>query len=208
MVNLKNENNECFRWCHIRHLNPQEKNPQWIKKLDRKMVEELNYQGIEFLVSTKDYTKIEVQNSINVNVFGYQDKQFHPIFISKQHNKDVLNLLLITEGEKQHYVLVKDFNRMMYNQQHRKHFCMHCLQWFSTEEILTKHNENYMVINGEQAIRMPQKGKNTLQFQNPHRQMLVPFVIYADFEAITEKVQGCQPSSTKSYADKYQKHTG
>ena len=53
LVNLKNENNECFRWCHIRHLNTQEKNPQWIKKLDRKMVEELNYQGIEFPVSTK-----------------------------------------------------------------------------------------------------------------------------------------------------------
>ena len=171
------------------------------------MVEELNRQGIEFPVSTKDYTKSEEQNSINVNVFGYEDKQFYPIFIFK-HNEDVLNLLLITEGEKQHYVLVKDFNRMVYNttnDQHRKHFCMHCLQCFSTEEILTKHNENCMVINGEQAIRMPQKGKNTLQFQNHHRQMPVPF---EDFEAITEKVQGCQPSSTKSYTDKYQKHTG
>ena len=180
MVNLKSEDNECFRWCHIRHLNPPEKNPQWIKKSDRKMVEELNYQGTEFPVSTTDYTKIEVQNSINVNVFGYEDKQFYPIFISKQHNKDVLNLLLITEGEKQHYVLVKDFNRMMYNKtnhQHRKNFCMHCLQCFSTEEILTKHNENCMVINGEQAIRMPQKGKNTLQLQNHHRQMAVPFVM-------------------------------
>ena len=58
LVNLKNED-ECFLWCHIRHLNPQEKNPQWIKKLNRKMVEELNRQGIEFPVSTKDYTKIE-----------------------------------------------------------------------------------------------------------------------------------------------------
>lgn len=137
------------------------------------MVEELIYQGIEFPVSTKDYTKIEVQHSINVNVFAYEDKQFYPIFISRQHNNDVLNLLLITEGEKKH-VQDKDFNRMMYNNtnhQYRKHFCMHCLQCFSTEEILTKHNENCMVINGGQAIRMPQKGKNTLQFQNHHRQM-------------------------------------
>ena len=37
------------------------------------------------------------------------------MYVSKQHNKVVLNLLLITEGEKQHYVLVKDFYRMMYN---------------------------------------------------------------------------------------------
>lgn len=35
--------------------------------------------------------------------------------------------------------------------------------------------------------------------------MPVPFVIYVDFESITEKVQGCQPNSAKSYTDKYQK---
>ena len=23
MINIKNKDNECFRWCHIRHLNPQ-----------------------------------------------------------------------------------------------------------------------------------------------------------------------------------------
>ena len=38
--------------------------------------------------------------------------------------------------------------------------------------------------------------------------MPVPFVFYADFEAITEKVYGCQPDGAKSYTDKYQKHTG
>ena len=38
--------------------------------------------------------------------------------------------------------------------------------------------------------------------------MPVPFFIYADFEAITEKVSGCQPNEEKSYTDKYQHHTG
>ena len=32
LINLQNKDNECFRWCHIRHLNPQEKYPQRIKK--------------------------------------------------------------------------------------------------------------------------------------------------------------------------------
>ena len=175
------------------------------------MVEDLNYQDIEFPVSAKDYTKIEVQNCINVNVFGYEYKQFYPIFVSEQHNEKVLNLLLIAEGEKQHYVLIKDFNILMYNKtKHKatKHFYMHCLQCVSTEEILTKHKESCLVINGEQAIRMPQRGKNILQLQNHHNQMPVPIVIYADFEAITEKVTGCQPCGDKSYTNKYQKHTG
>ena len=32
LINLKNEDNECFRWCHIRHLNPQDVHPERIKK--------------------------------------------------------------------------------------------------------------------------------------------------------------------------------
>ena len=55
------------------NLNPQEKDAQRIKKTDRKMVHEFNYQGVEFPVATKHYGKIEEQNSINVNVFGYED---------------------------------------------------------------------------------------------------------------------------------------
>ena len=35
----------------------------------------------------------------------------------------------------------------------------------------------------------------------------MPFVIYADFEAITEKISGCQPDNDKSYTEAYQKHT-
>ena len=35
LINMKNKDNECFRWCHIRHLNPQYKDPQRIKKTDK-----------------------------------------------------------------------------------------------------------------------------------------------------------------------------
>ena len=174
------------------------------------MVQELNYQGVKFLVATKHYGKIEEQNSININVFGYENEQFYSIHLSKHKNEKVLNLLLITQGEKQHYVFIKDFDKMMYNKtkhQHRKHFCMFCLQCFSTDEILAKHKSNCMIINGEQTITMPEEG-STVQFQNYHKQTPAPFVIYADFEAITEKVSGCQPDGVKSYTDKYQKHTG
>ena len=34
----------------------------------------------------------------------------------------------------------------------------------------------------------------------------MPFVIYADFEAITEKISGCKPNNDKSYTEAYQKH--
>ena len=120
-----------------------------------------------------------------------------------------MELLLITEGENKHYVLIKDFNKFMFNQtkhEHRKRFCMYCLQCFSSEPILNNHKNNCISINGEQAIKMPEKGE-TVYFKNHHKQQAVPFVIYVDFEALTEKVQGCKPKNDKSYTEAYQKHT-
>ena len=210
LINIKNSDNECFRWCHIRHLNPQDKNPQRIKKSDKAFIENLNYSGIEFPVTTKQYNKIEKHNEININVFGYEEKQKYPIYVSKEKYEDCMNLLLITENENKHYVLIKDFNKFMYNQtkhKERKHFCMHCLQCFSSERVLTDHKENCIQVNGTQAIKMPTKDDNTLKFNNFHKQLPVPFVIYADFEAITEKIHGCQPNNDKSFTEAYQKHT-
>ena len=127
LINIKNKHAECFRWCHIRHLNPQEKDPQRIKKEDKKMINEMNYEGIEFPISQKHHNKVEKQNSIRINVFGYEDGQPFPINISKETFEDQMNLLLITKDEKKQYVLIKDFNAFMYNQskhKERKHFCM------------------------------------------------------------------------------------
>ena len=210
LINMKNDDNECFRWCHIRYLNPQDKNPQRIKKSDKEFIKKLDYSGIEFPVATKQYNKIEKQNEININVFGYENKQPYPIYISKEKYEKHMELLLITEDENKHYVLIKDFNRFMYNQtkhEHKKHFCMHCLQCFSSEEVLNNHKNNCIQVNGTQAIEMPNKDNNTLKFNNFHKQQPVPFVIYADFEAITEKISNCQPNNNKSFTEAYQKHT-
>ena len=52
---------------------------------------------------------------------------------------------------------------------------------------------------------MPKKG-SSVKFENFHNQLQVPFVIYADFEAITQKIDSCQPNDNKSYSERYQKH--
>ena len=209
LINLKNEDNECFRWCHIRHLNPQDKDPQRIKKTDKQYIEKLDYSSIEFPVTVKQINKIEKQNNICINLFGYEEKQKFPIYISKEKYQDHMELLLITKGKNKHYVLIKDFNKFMFNQtkhEHRKYFCMYCLQCFSREDVLTEHKNNCISINGKQAINMPEKG-DKVYFKNHHKQLPVPFVIYADFEALTEKIHGCQPNNEKSYTEAYQKHT-
>ena len=80
MINLQNKDNKCFQWCHIRHLNPQEKYPQRIKKCDKEFIEKLDYKDIEFPVTVKQVSFIEKQNNISINIFGYEEKQPYPIY--------------------------------------------------------------------------------------------------------------------------------
>ena len=211
LINLKNKDEACFGWCHVRHLNPREKDPQRIKKSDNAFIKDkiVNYDGIEFPVTIKDYNKIEKMNSININVFCYEENQIFPLYISKEKFEDHMELLLITEGTKTHYVLIKDFNKLMYNQtkhKERKHFCMHCLQCFSSERVLNNHKENCIQLNGTQAVKMPTKDNSILKFDNYHKQQPVPFVIYADFEALLQKVERGQLDSNESYTERFQQH--
>ena len=91
LINLKNKDNECFRWCHIRYLNPQGKDPQRIKKDERQYIKNLDYQGIKFPVNVNQYNKVEKQNSIRINVFGYEEKQPFPIYVSKEKFENQMN---------------------------------------------------------------------------------------------------------------------
>ena len=209
LINMKNTDNECFRWCHLRHLNPVVKDPNRITKQLKQTINNVNYDGIKFPIAINQYNNIEKQNNICINVFGYEAKQPYPIYISKEKFGDHLDLLLLTEEENRHYCLIKDFDRFMYNQtehKEKKHFCKSCLQCFSSERVLNNHTPTCLTINGEQAIKMPDKGSK-VKFTNYNKQLEAPFVIYADFEAITEKIDTTRPSPNSSSTTKYQQHT-
>ena len=116
----------------------------------KKYVDTLNYDGIEFSVSIKQIPKIEDQNNISINMIGYKNKNRFPLYVSKKVTETTLDLLLIWEEEKQHYVWIKDFNRFMFSRnrnRHRIHFCRYCLQYFGSKEILNKHIPNCIVVD-------------------------------------------------------------
>ena len=70
LINIKNNDQKCFLWCHVRHINPVKEHPWIIKKIDKRLANNLNYDGIEFPAQEKYFSKIEVQNNICINVFG------------------------------------------------------------------------------------------------------------------------------------------
>ena len=181
LINIKNKDIECFKWFHIRFINPTNSHPERINKQDKKIASTLDYRGINFPMKARDYEIIEERFNINVNVFGYENRVF-PLYVSKKSNEQVLNVLLISNEEKSHYVFIKDFNRLMYSEvktknQHKKHFCMSCLQNFTTKEILNNHKEQCVSINDTQTVKYE---TGTIKFRNFNKQKPISFKIYAD----------------------------
>ena len=109
------KNNFCFLWSHVRHINPSKDHPQRIKKTDKKIAEKLDYDGIEFPVQEKDFRKIEVKNNTCINVFGYENKLVFPIYVWDQEFEDSMDLLLLVDDDKLHYVYIKEFDRFMFH---------------------------------------------------------------------------------------------
>ena len=81
----------------------------------------------------------------------------------------------------------------------KKYVCKSCLQRFSCKNVLTKHKEPCLSINGVQSVRLE---KGTIEFKNYFKQIPVPFKIYADFECNLKSIE----SYESSYSRKYQDH--
>ena len=130
---ISNKDQKCFLRCHVRHINAlkelQERirkidkkklakhitNPEEITEEDKELISNLGYDGIEFPVKEKDFSETEVKNSICINVFGYEDELVFPIYVSDQKFEDSMDLLLLIDDDKSHYVYIKDFDRFMFN---------------------------------------------------------------------------------------------
>ena len=69
LINIKNNDNKFFLWCHIRHLSLVKAHPEKITKKDKNMINDLGYEGIKFPVSKKYYSKVERQSSVFITVF-------------------------------------------------------------------------------------------------------------------------------------------
>ena len=201
LINIKNNDQKCFLWCHARHVNLVKIHPARITREDKKLINNLNYDGIEFPVQEKDFSKIEVQNNICVNVFGYENKLVFPVYISDQTFKSSIDLLLLIDDDKSHYVYIKDFDRFMFHKtknKNKKYFCKSCLQCFSSKNVLTKHKEVCLSINGAKFVRL-EKGR--IEFKNYFKQIPVPFKVYVNFECNLESVESYEGSYSKKYQD-------
>ena len=120
LITIKNNDQNCFLWCHVRHINPVKIHPERITREDKKLANDLNYDGIEFPVREKDFSKIETKNNICINVYSYENKLTFPIYISDQKFENSMGLLLVIDENKSDYMYIKDFDRFMFHKTKNK----------------------------------------------------------------------------------------
>ena len=121
-------------------------------------------------------------------MFGYENGLVFPIFVSDEKFEDSMDLMLLIDDDKSHYMYIEDLDRFMFHKtktKNKKWFYKSCLQCFSSENVLTKHKEDCLSINGQQSVRLEE---GIIEFENYSKQIPVPFKIYADFEC---NIKGC-----------------
>ena len=209
VINVKNvKDNECFKWAVTSAVYPREKDPQRLNGEMRRNSERLNWEGIDFPTPLTQVGRFEKQNPYSINVYGWARESVYPLRISEHGNEQCIDLLLLTNGENQHYCWIKRMSALAASQVNKhkgkRYFCKYCCNSFLTEESLQEHIE-YCSKQKAVRVEMPKKG-TMLSFKNLNRKMRVPFVVYADFEAFTESISTCSPNDSSSYTKQYQRH--
>ena len=207
IVNVRNDDNKCFMWAVLAGLHPATRHTERLSKYAG-FEAEFDMAGIAFPVATGDIGRFEAQNGVSVNVFGYEDAVVYPLRLTELRDRPHVNLLLLADGEKRHYVLVKNLSRLVARRSGHDGVsfpCVYCLHVFCRADLLADHIPHCKP-HGPQRVKMPSGDDTTLLFTHEDRQLRAPFIIYADFECYTEKLATCIPN-TASFAHRYQQHT-
>ena len=133
-------------------------------------------------------------------------KRFYPLRVSQKDvaQENHINLLLLWNGEKAHYILIKNLAGLLRKQltTHQQFVCYHCLRCCRHQHVLDAHKLRCKA-NRRQYERYPVKGDEEKQedrckFKNAEYEVEQPYYIVADFETVIEPIEGPVPSPNVS----------
>ena len=150
--------NECFKWCLIRYLNPVDHNPRRFTKADKDFAKRLDFKDIKFPVKIIDIHKMKRKNSIDISVFGYENKGKCPIYVSKECEEKHVDLLLIGEGKKNMFLSNISIDSCMIIHYIVEEIFLLLFTVSITEEILKHH----IIKAYKQMIKVSKKKANML----------------------------------------------
>ncbi|GET65609.1 uncharacterized protein LOC107436112 [Rhizophagus irregularis DAOM 181602=DAOM 197198] len=183
VVNPANDDDKCFQWAILAALHPVEKNAERISKY-KEYVNELNFEGIEFPVQADEVIlrRFERQNpTIALCICEWRDHRLCPIYVTDRDDAEgrkIIDLVLISNGEKQHYCWIKNMSRLVNKRTkdgHATFVCRWCISHFTHQQEI--HDKHVAICRGlkktPQADRMPsvKKGNDIYEFKNWKRRM-------------------------------------
>ena len=209
VLNIQNKDQKCILWSILAHFHPMRWNENANRVTKYQPYEhELNMAGVSYPTPLHDISKIEKNNNLSINVIGYDSTDgLYPLRITRDIKERHVNLLLITEEDKSHYCLIRNFSALMsqrVNWQKKQYFCYNCLHAFTKQSLLDAHMP-LCYKQRAQKIVFPDKEK-TVKFKNIKNQLRVPFIIYADFECYTEKIANPANNPNHTNTTAYQHH--
>ena len=186
IINVNNTDNRCFGYALLAFLEPANKGHISDAYSYNQHFAKHHLDTVTYPVKPADIPATEDMLPFAINVFGFSDdigRSRYPIYVSRKTGVPMIDLLYWSE----HYALIKDFNRFMYDitkDHNRKHFCRRCFGHFWRESNLLHHQKFCEGFNGcKTNIRMPPEN-SICEFKNIKNQMKCPFVVYGDFECM------------------------
>ncbi|XP_050508978.1 uncharacterized protein LOC126886169 [Diabrotica virgifera virgifera] len=229
-INVKNNDEACFFWSILSALHPAKEHSYRTSSYPH-YTTVLNVDGLETPMTIGGISKFEKQNGISVNVYGLemnvaQEKTFYvtiPLRLCKIKLTRHVNLLMVQDKYfpklndyeapieddeivdiKYHYCMIKNLSRLVSSQTSnykRKIFVYdRCLNYFRSFDRLNDHAKYCERINDCKVSFPPYQH---VEFKNHVYKQTTPFVVYADFEAMLQKIKN---GPLKSKTIKHQEH--
>lgn len=209
IINVKNEDQQCFKYAILSAIFPVTSNAQLVSSYIHN-AKKVNFEGLTFPVDLKSIGIFEKRNptiSINVYMFNEDKDKIHTLRLTKDPKTTHIHLLLLTNANTTHFCWIKNLSRLISKQTssntRKKHYCDRCLNHFSSEMKLNEHRVACFSQN-KCVTKMPTWDDNTVRFTNYKNQLQVPFIVYADIETLLKEPEDKQPSggtSTKAYQE-------
>ena len=173
-INIQNEDDKCLMYsiqCGVYKV--YEKDHCYRVSKYKNLDDNLNWDNVKFPSTMRDIDRLEENNEgvISVNVYSISSElQSETILLHRKtkvaKSKHHIDLLKLEEGNKSHYVFIKDYDKLMSSQTNkkkiRKYHWKHCLHGYSSEALLQKHYDNGCLAVEGQQTQMPNPEKPEL----------------------------------------------
>ena len=171
-INPKNEDDKCFHYALTVALNHEQikNNPERISKI-KPFIDQYNWKEIDFPSTGKDWKKFESNNksiALKILYVPHNTEKIRHAYKSKYNLtlEDQVILLIITDGEKWHYLDVKSLSalfRKITGNNNGDFYCLNCFQSYTTKNKLKKH-KNVCENHDYCYVEMPEEDSKILKY--------------------------------------------